>query len=142
MSELATVASNRTLLVCRRGRKLQQLGQRGGTCAVHGRTHRCLDRFQIQTPGLAPAVENDAQELIYFARDFLTDRFRRFFSWPDGIASATGRSLQICSFTSRSCSPSSRKRWHSATSRCALAKLAGEENVSVTVLPFALRVNR
>jgi hypothetical protein len=43
-----------------RGFKLQQLGQRGGTCAVHGRTHRRLDCFQIQTPGLAPATENNA----------------------------------------------------------------------------------
>ena len=39
-------------------------------------------------------------------------------------------------FCSLSCSPDSRKRWRWATSRCALAKLAGEENVSVTVLPF------
>jgi hypothetical protein len=109
---------------------------------VHGGTHRRFDCFQIQTPGLAPAAENDAQELIYFARDFLADRFRRFFSCADGTASVTGRSLQICSLTSNSRSPSSRKRWHSVTSRCALAKLAAEENVSVTVFPFTLRVSR
>jgi hypothetical protein len=47
---------------------------------VHGRAYRHLHRFQIQTPGLAPTVEDGAQELIYFARDFLADRFRRFFS--------------------------------------------------------------
>jgi hypothetical protein len=129
-------------LIRSRGGKLQQLGQGGGTRTVHGRADCGLDRFQIQMPGLAPATEDHTQKLIYFARDFLADRFCRFFSWADGIASATGRSLQICSFTSRSCSPSSRKRWHSATSRCALAKLAGEENVSVTVFPFTLRVSR
>jgi hypothetical protein len=28
------------------------------------------------------AAENDAQELIYFAPDFLADRFRRFFPGP------------------------------------------------------------
>jgi hypothetical protein len=109
---------------------------------VHGRTHRRLHCFQIQTPGLAPSAENDAEELIYFARDFLADCFRRFFFWADGATSVTGRSLQICSLTSKSCSPSSRKRWHSETSRCALSKLAGEENVSVTDFPFTLRVSR
>jgi hypothetical protein len=109
---------------------------------VHGRAHRRLHRFQIETPGLAPTVEDDAQELIYFARDFLADRICRLFFWADGAASVTGRSLQICSLTSKSCSPSSRKRWHSATSRCALSKLAGEESASVTVFPFTLRVSR
>ena len=80
MGELATVACNRTLLLCRRGCELQQFGQRGGAGMVHGRAHRHLHCFQIQTPGLAPTVKDDAQELIYFARDFLADRFRRFFS--------------------------------------------------------------
>lgn len=46
---------------------------------MHGLTHRRLDCFQIQTPDLALAAENDAQELIYFACDFLVDRFGRFF---------------------------------------------------------------
>ena len=47
---------------------------------MHGRTHRRLDCFQIQTPGFASATENHAQELVYFARDLQADRFRRFFS--------------------------------------------------------------
>ncbi|HEY6847208.1 MAG TPA: hypothetical protein VI320_13415 [Terracidiphilus sp.] len=46
---------------------------------AHGRAHRPLHRFEIKTPGLAPAVEDRAQELIYFACDFLADRFRRLF---------------------------------------------------------------
>lgn len=36
----------------------------------------------------------------------------------------------------------SRRRWHSATPRSALAKPAREENVCVTVLPFTLTVGR
>jgi hypothetical protein len=91
---------------------------------------------------LAMSVEDDAQQLVYFARDYLPDRFGRFFSWAEGAGGSAGRNAQICSLTSNRCSPNSRNRWHSATSRWALAKLAGEENVSVTVLPFTLRVRR
>ena len=61
-------------------------------------------------PVLRRRAEDDAQQLVYFARDFLLDRFRRFFSWADGDASSTGRNWQIRSLTSSSCSPSSRKR--------------------------------
>jgi hypothetical protein len=142
MGAPTTRASDSTFFFCSRSGELQHLGQRSGTRTVHGRAHRRLDRFQIQNPGLASATENDTQKLIYFARDFLADRFGRFFSCADSVASVAGRNLQICSLTSRSCSPSSRKRWHSATSRCALVKLAGEESVSVTVLPFTFRVSR
>ena len=92
-------------------------------------------------PCLAAGGEEHAEQLIYFARDFLLDGFRRFFSWAEKAGSAIGRNWQIFSLISNSCSPSSRKSWHSATSRCALAKLAGVENVVVTVLPCTLRVN-
>jgi hypothetical protein len=100
---------------------------------MHGRTHGHLQGFQIPPPRLATGAKGNAQQLFYFARDFLLDRFDRLFSLTDGEASSTGRISQICSLTFNSCSPSSRKRWHSATSRWALAKPAGEENVSVTV---------
>jgi hypothetical protein len=109
---------------------------------MHGGTDRCFDTLQVESAGRFTIAENDTKQLLYFAGDFFLDRFDRFFSWSDGAVSVTGRSPQICSLTSNSCSPSSRKRWHSATSRCALAKLAGEENVSVTVFPFTLRVSR
>jgi hypothetical protein len=69
---------------------------------MHGRTHRHLDRFQIETPGLAAIFEDDAQELIYFARDFPTDRFDRFFSSGESVSS-TGRARQMLSFTSSNC---------------------------------------
>ena len=122
--------------------ELQQLRQGNRPGLMHSGTDRCLNTLQVELAGRLAVAENDAKQLLYFARDFFLDRFGRFFSWADGAVSVTGRSPQICSLMSNSCSPSSRKRWHSATSRCALARLAGEENVSVTVFPFTLRVNR
>ena len=62
-----------------------------GARPVHGGTYGHLQRFQIETPGLAPTLENDPQESIYFARDLLTDRFGRFFSCPVSDSSSIGR---------------------------------------------------
>ena len=89
-------------LVGRRGRKLQQFCQGCGAELMHGRTHCHLQGFQIQTSRLAAGTEGDTQQLLYFARDFLLDRFGRFFSWADGALSSTGRNAQICSLTSNS----------------------------------------
>jgi hypothetical protein len=61
---------------------------------MHGRAHEHLDRFQIDMPGLAQALEDRAQQLLYFARDFLSDRIRRFFSSGESDSS-TGRARQI-----------------------------------------------
>jgi hypothetical protein len=47
---------------------------------MHRRAHRHLDRFQVQMARLAAALEDHAQQLVYFARDFLLDRLGRFFS--------------------------------------------------------------
>jgi len=69
---------------------------------MHGRAHRHLDGFQVEMPGFAAAAEDDAQQLVYLARDLLLDPFDRFFSWADGEVSATGRNSQICSLTSKS----------------------------------------
>jgi hypothetical protein len=69
---------------------------------MHGRAHRHLDGFQIEMSRFAAGAEDDAQQLLYFARDFLLDRFSRFFSWADGEVSSTGRNAQICSLTSNS----------------------------------------
>src|SRR5450759_4756775 len=104
-------------LVPSRGFILQQLGQRCCPGLMHSRAHRHLDGFQIESSRLAPVAEDDTQQLVYFARDFLTDRFSRFFSWADSTDSCTGRKRQISSLTFRSWPPSSRKRWYSATSR-------------------------
>ena len=90
--------------------KFQQFGQCSGTCLMHRRTHRHLDGLQIELLCLAVGGEDDAQQLIYFAGDFLLDRFRRFFSWANGWGSSRGRNRQTPSFTSNSCSLSCRKR--------------------------------
>jgi hypothetical protein len=66
---------------------------------VHGRPHGHLDGFQIRAAGLAAVAEDQAQELFYFACDFLLDGFRRFFSWGEVDASGAGRSAQMVSFT-------------------------------------------
>src|ERR1700691_2184017 len=80
MSVVAASASHGVVVSGRR-RKLQEFGQCCRASAVHGRTHRRLDRFQIQSACLAPPGENNPQQLVYFARDLLADCFRRFFSW-------------------------------------------------------------
>ena len=66
---------------------------------MHGRPHSRFEGFQIHTARLVKALEHHTQELLYFARDFLADRFGRFFSWGDR-PSSTGRARQMLSFTS------------------------------------------
>jgi hypothetical protein len=61
-------------------REPQQLTERCGSGVMHGRAHRHLDGFQIETACLAAAMENEDQQLVYFSRDFPADRLRRFFS--------------------------------------------------------------
>jgi hypothetical protein len=87
-------------LVGSRRRELEQFSQRCGPSLMQGRTNSHLDGFQIQTTRLAATVENDEQQLIYFSRDFLADRFRSFFSWALSDSSSTGRKPQIPAFTS------------------------------------------
>ena len=83
--------------------ELQQLRQRRGPGLMHSGTNRCLDTLQIESATRFAVAENDAEQLLYFADDFLLDRFGRFFSWADGAVSVTGRSRQICVFTSTNC---------------------------------------
>ena len=86
-------------LVRSRLRELQQLGECCGSGVMHGRAHRHLDGFQIETACLATAIENDADQLIYLERDFLADGFGRFFSCEVRVSSM-GRKRQTCSLTS------------------------------------------
>jgi len=72
---------------------------------MHGRAHQHLDCFQIDVARLADANEDGAQQLLYFARDFLLDGVRRFFSCGVSVSS-TGRWRQIFSLTSTSSLPS------------------------------------
>jgi hypothetical protein len=82
--------------------ELQQLAEPRSSGVMHRRTHRHLDRFQIETPGLAAIFEDDVQELIYFARDFLMDGFGCFFSCGVCSASSTGRKRQTLRLSSSS----------------------------------------
>src|SRR5258708_30689451 len=87
----------------------QQLGQHCRSSLMHNGPHDHLGGFQVEVPRLAAAVEDDQQQLVYFARHFLLDGFRRFFSSSDRV-SATGRARQIFSLTSSSSRLSSWKR--------------------------------
>ena len=66
---------------------------------VHGRAYSHFGGFQIETPRLVAATEDDPQQLVYFARDFGLDRFRRFFSCSESVSS-TGRDRQMDSLIS------------------------------------------
>lgn len=83
--------------------ELQQLRQGNGAGVMHRGTDYGLDALQIELAGGPAVAENEAEQLIYFAGDFLLDRFGRFFSWADGAASVTGRSSQIRVLTSTNC---------------------------------------
>jgi hypothetical protein len=61
---------------------------------MHGRAHEHLDCFQLDMARLADASEDGAQQLSYFARNFLLDSFRGFFSSDESVSS-TGRARQI-----------------------------------------------
>jgi len=87
-----------------RGGELQQLGQCGGPGLMHGGAHQHLDGFQIDMARLAPFREDTGNQCVDFARNFLMDLSRVFFSasvQPSGSAAA-GRSWQIFSFTATS----------------------------------------
>jgi hypothetical protein len=99
MSLLAASTRNNPLRGGRSG-ELQQFAQRARSRLLHGRAYRHLDSFQIEMAGLWAALEDQAQQLVYFPPDLLLDRVRRFFSCGDSVSSI-GRTRQIFSFTSR-----------------------------------------
>ena len=83
-----------------RDRKAQQFGQRGCTGVMHGRAHGHLDGLQIQAPCPFPILKDHTQQLSYFVLDLPLDRFGRFFSWGNDVASGSeGRIRQICALT-------------------------------------------
>jgi len=86
----------------------QQFCQGTGSRLVHRGADQHLDGFQIDLARLANAGEDTAQQLVYFARDFLLDDLCRFFSCSFKGSSSTGRSRQIFSLTSTSSRPN---RW-------------------------------
>ena len=105
MSGVATSASDSPMALLR-GFEFQQSSQGGRPGLMHAGAHKHLDGFQIETPRLTASAENDAQQLVYFARDFLADSCRRFFSCGVSVSS-TGRRAQMFSLTSIICPQSS-----------------------------------
>src|SRR5216684_2885192 len=98
---LAAASTRDSPLVGGWGGEAQQSGQHSCPSLMHDRPHGHLGGFQVQVPRLTAAVEDNAQQLVYFARDFLLDGFRRFFSSGETV-SATGRARQIFSLISSS----------------------------------------
>src|ERR1700730_3957390 len=105
---------------------------------MHGRAYRHLQGFQIETAGLAAILEDDAQPSIYFARDFLPDRFGVFFSAGVCSCSSKGRKRQIAALTSTNSRLNCSHWRYSSISCSALRRAAGLVKDSVTVLPSAL----
>jgi hypothetical protein len=66
---------------------------------VHGGARCRFDSLQIETGRPAESGEDNLEQLVYFAGDFLMDRFRRFFSCVVRLSSI-GRERQIFSLTS------------------------------------------
>jgi hypothetical protein len=83
-----------------RGGELQQLGQHSRSGVVHGRAYDHLHGLHLATPSLAKATTENAQQLVYFARDFLLDCFIRFFSSGESTSGSDGRIWQICALIS------------------------------------------
>ena len=101
-------------VICIRWFELQQVRQHSGSGMKQSGTNRRLVTLQIQSDGRLAISENDAKQLLYFAGDFLEDRFRRFFSCADGAACSTGRKRQIFRLTP---TRSSVRRWNYGTRR-------------------------
>jgi hypothetical protein len=104
---------------------------------MHRRPYRHLDRFQIEFAGFALVLQNQTQQAAYFPFDFLTDRFRRFFSCGDNVSS-TGLARQIFSLVSIKVRLNSRYFRKPATSRSAFRWAVALAKLSVTVLPSIL----
>ena len=116
---LAAARTGKGPLIGGRGRELQELGQRRCSGLMHGRAHRHLDGFQVETARPAATIEDHAQQLVYFARDLLADDFGRFFSCAVGVSS-TGRKRQTLRLTSTNSLVRERNLRNSAISSSAL----------------------
>src|SRR5579863_5743466 len=98
MSRVATSASDSPMALLR-GFEFQQSSQGGRPGLMHDGAHKHLDGFKIETPRLTASAEDDVQQLVYFARDFLANSRRRFFSCGVSLSS-TGRRAQMFSLIS------------------------------------------
>src|ERR1017187_765777 len=93
---------------------------------MHRGPDRCLVALQIETAGRFLIAKNSADQLFYFAGDFLLDRLRLFFSWAVCSICSTGRARQIFRLTSTRSSVRSLNLRYSATSLSAFRIAAGE----------------
>ena len=64
-----------------------EFGDFGLQCMEPGR----LTSRQIEAARIAESIEDNAQQLVHFAREFLADRFCSFFSCGVWGTSSTGR---------------------------------------------------
>jgi hypothetical protein len=67
--------------------------------SMHSSADSHLDRFQVESAGLALVLEDQPQQRVYLPFDFPPDRFFNFFSCGVSVSS-TGRASQISSFVS------------------------------------------
>ena len=80
-------------------RRVEQILEHHRTQLVCRCTSSNFDRLPIKLTALTQTLEDYLQQCGYFLRNFMLDRFRRFFSCGDND-SDTGRARQIFSFTS------------------------------------------
>jgi hypothetical protein len=93
---LATAVARDAPLVGRRSGELQQLAPRLRAGVVHGGTRAHLEGLQVETGRFAALLKDHTEQLIYLSRDFLPDRFGRFFLLESSECprwSAPGRSV-------------------------------------------------
>ena len=83
--------------------ELQQLGQGCRSGLVQRGTNRRLNTLQIELARRFAVAENEVDQPLCFAGDFLPDDLRCFFPCTDNAVSATGRSLQIRVLASTNC---------------------------------------
>ena len=77
----------------------QQLAQGSRSGAMRRGPYRHLDRFQVESAGLAQFLKDTAEQCVYFALNFPLDDFGSFFSCGVRVSS-TGLARQISSLIS------------------------------------------
>ena len=100
----SAAATRKRALLGGGGGETQEFAQGGGAGPMQGRAQGHLHRLQVEPSGLALIAEDHLQKALYFLRDFMMDRIRRFFSAAESVpSSSTGRCWQMASLTSTSC---------------------------------------
>jgi hypothetical protein len=105
---------------------------------MHRRAGSHFHGLQIETSRFAAAGEDHAQQLTYFAGDFLLDRFGRFFSCAESVLTWAGRIWQIRALTSMKALCKLCNFRNAAISLCALRMASASDRDLVTLLPFTL----